>query len=241
MSQPLLKLSQLNKSYGAVKVTDNLSFSLSEGEALGVLGPNGAGKSTMFNLITGDVRPDSGTITYSGEDITSLSASERCRLGIGRSYQVPHPFSGMTVFENLLVGAKFGAQMGDEEANQHCVQVLRQTGLLRKANVLAGSLSLLDRKRLEMAKALSTKPKLLLLDEIAGGLTDDEAKSLVETIKGIRSEGVSIVWIEHVVHALLAVVDRLIVINFGALLTEGEPESVMESREVQEVYMGIEA
>lgn len=241
MSQPLLKLSQLNKSYGAVKVTDNLSFSLSEGEALGVLGPNGAGKSTMFNLITGDVRPDSGTITYSGEDITSLAASERCRLGIGRSYQVPHPFSGMTVFENLLVGAKFGAQMADEEANQHCVQVLRQTGLLRKANVLAGSLSLLDRKRLEMAKALSTKPKLLLLDEIAGGLTDDEAKSLVETIKGIRSEGVSIVWIEHVVHALLAVVDRLIVINFGALLTEGEPESVMESREVQEVYMGIEA
>lgn len=241
MSEPILKLDQVSKSYGALKVTDNLSFSLKEGEALGVLGPNGAGKSTMFNLITGDVKPNAGKVWYEGNDITDMPASSRCQIGIARSYQVPHPFSGMTVFENLLVGARFGAKLSKEESNAHCVEVLKQTGLIRRANNLAGSLSLLDRKRLEMAKALSTKPKLLLLDEIAGGLTDNEANQLVETIKGIRDAGVSIVWIEHVVHALLAVVDRLIVINFGALLIDGEPSAVMASPKVKEVYMGVDA
>jgi len=263
----LLELQSVSKHYGSLKVTDNQSLSLAEGEALGVLGPNGAGKSTMFNLITGDVRPDAGRISYAGEDITGLTPSARCRKGIGRSYQVPHPFAGMTVFENLLVGAMFGAGLSDrrraaprrlltpsggcreaagahlceEEASEHCVAVLARTGLLKKANHLAGALTLLDRKRLELARALATRPRLLLLDEIAGGLTDHEAQALVETIQAIREEGVSIVWIEHVVHALLAVVGRLIVINFGALLKEGEPQAVMASREVQEVYMGIEA
>lgn len=237
----LLELQSVSKHYGSLKVTDNLSLSLAEGEALGVLGPNGAGKSTMFNLITGDVRPDAGRITYDGEDITGLAPSARCRKGIARSYQVPHPFVGMTVFENLLVGAMFGADLSEDEAAEHCIGVLTRTGLLKKANQLAGALTLLDRKRLELARALATRPRLLLLDEIAGGLTDHEAQALVETIQAIRAEGVSIVWIEHVVHALLAVVGRLIVINFGALLKEGEPQEVMASREVQEVYMGIEA
>jgi len=237
----LLELQSVSKHYGSLKVTDNLSLSLAEGEALGVLGPNGAGKSTMFNLITGDVRPDAGRISYAGEDITGLAPSVRCRKGIGRSYQVPHPIAGMTVFENLLVGAMFGADLAEEEASEHCVAVLARTGLLKKANHLAGALTLLDRKRLELARALATRPRLLLLDEIAGGLTDHEAQALVETIQAIREEGVSIVWIEHVVHALLAVVGRLIVINFGALLKEGKPQEVMASREVQEVYMGIEA
>ncbi len=241
MTQKLLKVDCLNKKYGALKVTDNLSLALADGEALGVLGPNGAGKSTMFNLITGDVRPDSGTIEFGGRDITGLSAAARCKLGIGRSYQIPHPFSGMSVFENLLVGARFGAGLADGEAYAHCVSVLERTALLHKANALAGSLSLLDRKRLEMARALSTKPRLLLLDEIAGGLTDREAQELVKTIRDIRAEGVSIIWIEHVVHALLAVVDRLLVINFGAVLTEGKPDAVMASSQVREVYMGIEA
>ncbi len=237
----LLELQSVSKHYGSLKVTDDLSFSLAEGEALGVLGPNGAGKSTMFNLITGDVRPNAGRITYDGEDITGLTASARCRKGIARSYQVPHPFAGMTVFENLLVGAMFGADLSEAEATEHCVTILERTGLLKKANHLAGALTLLDRKRLELARALATRPKLLLLDEIAGGLTDHEAQALVETIRVVRAEGVSIVWIEHVVHALLAVVGRLIVINFGTLLKDGEPQQVMASREVQEIYMGIEA
>jgi branched-chain amino acid transport system ATP-binding protein len=238
---PLLQLERVSKRYGALQVIDDLSLQLAPGEALGVLGPNGAGKSTMFNLITGDVRPDAGRVRFDGRDITRLPASARCHLGIGRSYQVPHPFAGMTVFENLLVGAMFGARLAHEDANAHCVAVLEQTGLLPKANQLAGGLPLLDRKRLELARALATRPRLLLLDEIAGGLTDQEAKALVATIADIRSAGVSIVWIEHVVHALLAVVDRLVVINFGTLLTEGKPDVVMASREVREVYMGIEA
>jgi branched-chain amino acid transport system ATP-binding protein len=237
----LLSLEHASKRFGSLKVIDDLSFSLAPGEALGVLGPNGAGKSTMFNLITGDLRPDSGRVLHNGEDITRLRASLRCRRGIGRSYQVPHPFGGMSVFENVLAGCEFGGGLHGDAAQTHAVSVLERTGLIAKANTLAGSLTLLDRKRLEMARALGTRPKLLLLDEIAGGLTDHEAHALVQTIRAIRAEGVSIIWIEHVVHALLEVVDRLLVINFGKLLKEGAPAEVMASREVREVYMGIEA
>ncbi|MDF3834532.1 ABC transporter ATP-binding protein [Cupriavidus basilensis] len=240
-TSPLLEVVAVSKRYGSLTVTDNLSFSLAPGEALGVLGPNGAGKSTLFNLITGDVRPDAGQVRWRGTDITALPPSARCHRGIGRSYQVPHPFTGMTVFENVLVGAMFGGGMREHEADAHAWQVLERTGLAAKANRLAGTLTLLDRKRLELARALGTRPDLLLLDEIAGGLTDDEAMALVDTIRAIRAEGVSIIWIEHVVHALLKVVDRLMVIHYGALLTEGDPAAVMASREVREVYMGIES
>ena len=236
----LLSLEHAGKRFGSLQVIDDLSVSLAQGEALGVLGPNGAGKSTMFNLITGDLRPDSGRVLHKGEDITRMPPSARCRRGIGRSYQVPHPFGGMSVFENVLAGCVFGGAMRAAEAEGHAVAVLTRTGLIAKANKLAGALTLLDRKRLELARALGTRPKLLLLDEIAGGLTDHEAQALVETIQAIRSEGVSIIWIEHVVHALLKVVDRLIVINFGRLLKEGPPTEVMASKEVREVYMGIE-
>jgi len=237
----LLELRNANKHYGALKVTDDLSFHLGEGEALGVLGPNGAGKSTLFNLISGDVHPDSGKVIYCGQDITHLPASRRSELGIARSYQVPHPFTGMSVFENLMVGASFSAGLDQDQAAAHSVEILKRTGLAHRANQLAGSLGLLDRKRLELARALSTRPKLLLLDEIAGGLTDSEARALVGTIHDIRSEGISIVWIEHVVRALLAVVDRLLVINFGALLIEGPPQAVMSNQSVQAVYMGTPA
>lgn len=237
----ILKLEAISKSFGSLKVADNLDFSLAQGEALGVIGPNGAGKSTMLNLIAGGLKADAGDILYCGENITSLSASRRCRLGIGRSYQIPHPFAGMTVFENLLVGAEFGIGFGQEDSYRRCVEILDMAGLLHKANVRAGALTLLERKRLEMGRALATSPQLLLLDEIAGGLTEHECQALVQTIRGIRKSGVSIIWIEHIVHALLAVVDRLIVINFGKLIAEGEPRKVMNSREVREIYMGIEA
>ncbi len=238
---PILQLERASKSYGSLLVIDKLSISLAEGEALGVLGPNGAGKTTMFNLITGDACPDFGCVKLRGRDITGLPPSERCWAGIGRSYQIPHPFAAMTVFENVLVGAVFGAGFHENEASDHVAEVLERTGMMGKANRLAGSLTLLDRKRLELARALATKPVVLLLDEIAGGLTDDEAGVLVEEIKAIRDQGVSLIWIEHVVHALLRVVDRLVVINFGMLLKDGKPDEVIASREVQEVYMGIDA
>jgi branched-chain amino acid transport system ATP-binding protein len=236
----LVVVENLCKSFGSLKATNDLSFQLDRGEALGVLGPNGAGKTTMFNLITGDVVADSGRITFKGREITRLPPHRRCRAGIGRSYQIALPFEGMTVFENLLVGAMFGAEKSESRACDVCVDVLRRTGLTAKANRLAGSLTLLDRKRLELARALATQPELLLLDEIAGGLTEHEANELVGMVNGIRSEGVSIIWIEHVVHALMQVATRLLVINFGEKLAEGDPQAVMASPDVQRVYMGIE-
>ena len=236
----LLALEGVSKSFGALKVADNVSLALEHDEALGILGPNGAGKTTLFNLISGDLRPDRGRVLLAGEDVTALPPHRRCRAGVGRSYQIPHPFSGMTVFENLLVAAIFGGGMSESEAAVLCVDILTRTGLAKRANQLAGALTLLDRKRLELARALATRPRVLLLDEIAGGLTEHEARALVDTILGIRAQGVAIIWIEHVVHALLACVQRLVVLNFGALLAQGEPREVMASPEVQRVYMGIE-
>ena len=241
MTTALLRLEEVSKSFAALKVIDRLSFSLHPGEALGVLGPNGAGKSTVFNLIAGHLAPDSGRIVYDGQDITAMPAAARCRLGIGRSFQIPHPFIGMTVFENLLVGAVFGGGLAEQAAAAHCHDILERTGLAPKANRLAGSLTLLDRKRLELARAMSTRPRLLLLDEIAGGLTDDEAVLLTGTINDLRHEGVSIIWIEHVVHALIAAVDRLLVLHGGGFIAQGDPQAVIRSPAVREIYMGIPA
>lgn len=243
VAAPLLRLSGVSRSFGALVVTDDLSLDLPEGQALGILGPNGAGKSTLFNLIGGGLRPSQGTIQFAGRDITGLPPHERARLGIGRSYQIPHPFAKMTVFENLLVGASFGdaTPRAASEKEARCVQILHQTGLLSKANRLAGSLTLLERKRLELARALATSPRLLLLDEIAGGLTEAECYSLVETIKSVHQQGTTIIWIEHLVHALLQIAERLIVLNFGRLLADGAPQAVMASAAVREIYMGIEA
>jgi branched-chain amino acid transport system ATP-binding protein len=237
---PLLRLDAVSKSFGALKVIDGLSLELADGEALGIIGPNGAGKTTLFNLITGDLAPSSGTIAFDGRDITRLPAHARCRRGIGRTYQIPHPFGGMTVFENLLVAAAFGANLPEAQCYDHCVDVLERTGLLAKANVPSGRLTLLERKRLELARALATRPRVLLLDEIAGGLTESECVTLVASIKELHGAGVSIIWIEHVVHALLAAVGRLVVLNFGQRIIEGEPMEVIRHPSVQEVYMGIE-
>ncbi len=234
----LLTLSNLSKRYGALVVTDDLSLAVGDNEIVGILGPNGAGKTTLFNLITGTVRPDAGTVRFNGEDITKAPASARCRKGISRSFQIPNPFGGMTVFENVLVGATFGRIHQRNDPSQRAAEVLELTGLKPKANLLAGSLTLLERKRLEMARALATDPKLLLLDEIAGGLTDPECQSLLAAVRDVHASGVSIVWIEHVVHALLSVAQRLVVVNFGKKIAEGLPAAVMANLDVQSVYMG---
>lgn len=240
-SRPILELSGLSKSFGSVRAADNVALSLRKGEALGIIGPNGAGKSSLFNLITGDLRPDSGQILFNGADISRKSSHERCRAGIARSYQIPHPFENLTVFENLLVGAVYGQDKHEHEVADFCAEVLERTRLMHRANSLAGSLTLLERKRLELARALATAPELLLLDEIAGGLTEGECQELIETVRAINNGGITIVWIEHVVHALLAVVSRLVVLNFGRKIAEGDPQTVMHSQEVREIYTGIEA
>ncbi|MCM0043556.1 MAG: ABC transporter ATP-binding protein [Burkholderiaceae bacterium] len=236
----LLALRHVSKSYGALKVTDDVSLSVAEGEVLGILGPNGAGKTTLFNLISGDVKTDAGDVEYEGRRINALAPFERCRIGIGRSYQVPQPFSHMSVFENLVTAACFGAQVSEKEAWDIAWDVLQKTGLTRHANLPAGGLTLLNRKRLELARALATRPRLLLLDEIAGGLTEHEARELVDELRRIKQEGVTMIWIEHVVHALLSIADRLHVINFGKTLCAGDPQQVMQDAEVRRVYMDLE-
>jgi branched-chain amino acid transport system ATP-binding protein len=229
------------KAFGALVVADEISFTLDRGEALGIIGPNGAGKSSLFNLITGMLRPDRGQILLDGRAITALPPEDRCRAGLGRSFQIPAPFEHLSVFENLSVAAMFGGGLSQAESVQICGETLAMTGLEARANRLAGSLPLLDRKRLELARALATRPRLLLLDEIAGGLTQAECLSLIETIRSINAQGVGIIWIEHVVHALLASVSRLIALNFGRIVAEGEPAAVMGSSEVQTIYMGVPA
>ena len=237
----LLALRDVSKSFGALKVTDGITLEVQEGETLGILGPNGAGKTTLFNLISGDVRADAGQVQYDGIDITGLPPHRRCRAGIGRSYQVPQPFGNMSVFENLVTAACFGGGEDEKQAWHTAQEVLEQTGLHAHANKPAGGLALLAGMRLELARALATRPKLLLLDEIAGGLTEPEARQLVQELKTIKARGVTMIWIEHVVHALMALADRLFVINFGQKLAEGEPQAVMANADVRRVYMGMEA
>jgi branched-chain amino acid transport system ATP-binding protein len=235
----LLALDNVSKHYGALKAVDGVTVAVENGEALAVIGPNGAGKTTLFNLISGDVAPSRGRIAFGGADMTFMPPHARSRLGIGRSYQIPHPFANMSVFENLLVGAIYGGGASERAVYRRCAEVLKVTGLYEKANVPARTLTLLQRKRLELARALAVEPKLLLLDEIAGGLTEYECGELVKTIKDIHARGTTIVWIEHIVHALLSVASRLIVMNFGQILAQGDPREVMRDARVREVYMGM--
>ena len=216
----IVEVEHARHQFGSLVVLDDLSLELSEGEALGVVGPNGAGKTTMLNVVAGDLRPRSGTVRLQGRDVTRMAANGRCRLGIGRTSQIPRPFLGLTVFENVLVGSTFGStgRRGAGRGGREAVAV----------------------ERLELARALATQPRVLLLDEIAGGLTESEIHELVATIKAIHAEGVSIIWIEHIVHALLSVVDRILAMDYGRKLIEGDPQVVMSSREVRDVYLGTD-
>ena len=238
---PILALETVSKRFGAVVVADGINLALKEGEALGIIGPNGAGKTTLFGIATGTVVPDSGHVYLAGEDITLLPVERRCRKGLARSFQIPQPFSGMTVFENVVVAAAFGSNEREAVVYDRCAELLERCGLVDKANKRAGGLTLLDRKRLELARALATKPQVLLLDEVAGGLTEHECEVLIALIKDVRASGVSIIWIEHVVHALLAIIDRLLVLHGGKFIAEGDPRTVIRSPQVSEIYMGINA
>ena len=238
---PILRFDKISKRLGAVVVAEAVDLALAEGEALGIIGPNGAGKTTLFGIASGTVAPDAGRVLFTGIDITQITPERRCRMGIARSFQIPQPFSGMTVFENLLVAAAFGAGHRERDIYPRCVEWLDQCRLAAKANRLAGTLTLLDRKRLELARALATQPRVLLLDEVAGGLTEHECVALVDLIRDIRRTGVSIIWIEHIVHALTAVVDRLLALYGGGFIGAGAPQDVIASPAVREIYMGTPA
>ena len=237
----VLRLSGVQKSFGALQVAQDITFDVPQGQALGIIGPNGAGKSTLLNLITGNIDPDQGRIEFMGRDVTKIPPMQRTLMGMGSSFQIPQPFDNISVFENVLVAACFGQNVSESVAIDPCADILEQTEMMHLANMPASKLSLLERKRLELARALATNPKLLMLDEIAGGLTDAECLSLIDTIKAIHSSGVTIIWIEHVLHALTSVVEQLLVLDFGKVIAMGEPNKIMESRNVQQVYLGIDA
>jgi branched-chain amino acid transport system ATP-binding protein len=239
--EAVVELRSVSKSFGSVKVVDSLDLRIEEGQALGVVGPNGAGKTTMLNLIAGNLHPDGGEILFRGFDITREPAHRVSGLGIARTFQIPRPFGGMTVFENVLVGASHRQGRSAKSVEETAIVALETTALTAKANELARSLTLLERKRLELARALATSPQVLLLDEVAGGLAEHEVHELVGTIQEVRSRGVAVVWIEHIVHALLRVVDRLVALDFGRKIIEGDPREVMASPEVRDVYLGAEA
>jgi branched-chain amino acid transport system ATP-binding protein len=240
MTSAILSVDGVAKRFGALVVIDEMSFAVSRGEAVGIVGPNGAGKTTMLNMIAGDFAPSRGTIHFEGVDVTAATSAARCRAGIARTSQIPRPFEGLTVYENVLVGATFGRGNRKAKHLDVCIEALERAGMTAKGNVAAGALTLLERKRLELARALSTGPTLLLLDEIAGGLTEGEVLELVDTVEAIHDSGVTIVWIEHIVHALLKVVDRIVAMDYGRKLIEGDPHEVMASAEVANVYLGAE-
>lgn len=233
---PLLAGTGLTKRYGSLTVLDDVDFVVTAGESIGIVGPNGAGKTTLLSVLSGSLTPTAGRIELLGHDVTAARPEIRCRRGIGRAFQVPRPFGGMTVLENVLVGASAGRSGTGTDA--HAVEVLRVCGLLAVANRRAESLGLLHRKRLELARSLATDPKVLLLDEIGGGLTDAEALELVQTIIDVRERGVAIVWIEHIVHVLLKVVGRLVCMDAGAVIADGEPRAVLADAKVVDAYLG---
>jgi branched-chain amino acid transport system ATP-binding protein len=234
----ILSGSGINKTFGSFQVLKDVNFTLAEGEALGIVGPNGAGKTTLFSVVAGSLAPSSGSVLFSGADVTRADAAARCRAGIGRTHQVPRPFLGMSVFENVLVAAEHGFGRRGDKAGALAAEALERSGLLPLANRPAATLGLLDRKRLELARALATGPTVLLLDEIGGGLTEAELGILVSLISGLKASGVTIVWIEHILHALLKVIDRLICMSAGQVIAEGDPREVMADRAVVGAYLG---
>ncbi len=238
--ETLLSFHQIHAGYGRVKVLSGLSFEVYRGEVFGVIGPNGCGKTTMLNALIGLNNIYCGEILFDGCDITKKSANDRCRMGIGRTYQVPRPFEGMSVYENVLVAAVHGAGYSEREGEAVSIDALKLTGLYEKRKTRAGELTLLDRKRLEIARALGTEPKLLLLDEVAAGRTEAEVSDVMKMVADLKASGYTMVWIEHVIQTMVEATDRLMCMSDGACLLAGEPAEVMNSKLVEDVYLGVE-
>ena len=238
MEAAVLAAVEVRKRFGALAVLDGVNLSLQPGEVVGIVGPNGAGKTTLLSVLSGSLAPDAGSITFRGRDVTQKNAAERCKLGVARTHQVPRPFVGMTVFENVLVAATAGGGRRGPQAYELCLRVLEQTGLAHLANRRAEALGLLQRKRLELARALAVEPAVLLLDEIGGGLTDAESAALVEMVAGLSDRGIAVLWIEHIVHVLMQVVGRLVCMDAGRVIAEGPPSAVVAQAAVIDAYLG---
>jgi branched-chain amino acid transport system ATP-binding protein len=237
----LFEAENIVKRIGSLVIADGISFAVPRGSVVGLIGPNGAGKTTMLGLLSGDVRLDAGTVRLNGRDVTRVGASQRARLGIGRTYQIPRPFSGLTVFEHALLAVQQTSHVAKNEANELAVASIERCGLANFMNVLGGDLRLLDRKRLEMARALALNPSIILLDEVAGGLSVLEVNELIDIVNGLRDEGIAFLWVEHVVRALTATADRVMCLYAGALIAEGSPSEVLKHPAVIESYFGSPA
>jgi branched-chain amino acid transport system ATP-binding protein len=240
MEGPILSVDRLGKHFGGVVAVQDLSFDVLAGEALGFMGPNGAGKTTLISVISGELRPDSGTMRFKGREIAGLSPHEICGLGIGRTYQIPQPFGRLTVLQNVAVAGMYGGGLGKSDAENEATRIISLVGLADKEGWRAGDLEEISLKRLELARVLATKPTLLLIDELAGGLTEREIPDLLALLKEIRAMGTTMILVEHVMKVMVNAVDRIIVMDGGMKIAEGPPERVMEDEKVIEAYFGTD-
>ena len=236
--EDMISFENIIAGYGCTRILDNLSFSVSEGEVFGVIGPNGCGKTTMLNVLTGSIYPISGSLLFKGREIGTLASHKRCRLGIGRTWQIPRPFAGMTVYENVLTSSVHGAGLSMEQGAEKAGGVLDEIGLADKKDTLSGELTLLDRKRLELARAMASDPSVLLLDEAAAGLTENEAKEIMSLVGSLKEKHYTVIWIEHNIETMLNATDRLMCMAEGRNVICGDPGEVMESEIVEELYLG---
>jgi|SRR5579863_1068067 len=237
----MLVATAVRVEFDALVALDSVDLEIGPGEAIGIVGPNGAGKTTLLNVLAGTTAPSRGTVSFKGADVTRSRSAARARMGIGRAHQIPRPFGAMTVFENCFVGASSGGGMRRRAAYERCLEVLELSGLMDVADRRADTLGLLQRKRLELARALATNPEVLLLDEIGAGLTDAEAAELVTLINSLHTDGIAILWIEHIVHVLVQVVERLVCMVGGRVIADGDPHAVMRDQRVVDAYLGSAA
>lgn len=237
----MLVFDNVNAGYGKIRILNGLSFEVKKGEVFGIIGPNGSGKTTMFNALLGLIKPTGGKIVFDGEDVTKQSANKRCLKGLGRTFQIPKPFENMSVYENVLVAEVHGARRPEHIGRSDALKILKMTGLFDKREVRSGELTLLDRKRLEVARAIGTAPKLLLLDEVAAGLTDAEVKDIMKLVASLKEAGYTIIWIEHIIETMVNATDRLMCMSEGKNVICGDPKEVMNSKIVEELYLGAES
>jgi branched-chain amino acid transport system ATP-binding protein len=241
MEQPIISVVGVSKHFGGVAAVRDISFDVRAGEMLGLMGPNGAGKSTLLNLISGEHKPDSGTVTLKEHAIIGLPRHRICHLGIARTYQIPQPFVNLTALQNIAVAAEYGRGLSKDAAESEALRLLDMVDLLEKKDVLARDLAAITLKRLELARALASSPTLLLLDEVAAGLTEEEIPRILEILQRVREMGIAYILVEHVMRVMTRAVDRIIVMDKGAKIAEGSPGEVMENRKVIEAYLGESA
>jgi branched-chain amino acid transport system ATP-binding protein len=238
INTPILSVTKIQKHFGGLAAIFDLSFDVHPGEVLGLMGPNGAGKSTLLNIISGEYSPDAGMVQFQGHDITGLSPHRICHMGISRTFQIPQPFVNLTVLKNLMIAAEYGRNLGKAAAENEALKILDIVDLLEKKDMYARDLAAITLKRLELARALASDPKVILLDEVAAGLTEEEIPRMLEILQQVRGMGITCILIEHIMRVMTKAVDRIIVLDKGMKIAEGTSDEVMENKKVIEAYLG---